>query len=158
MVTGGTALLVGSTLFSIFGGISEAKARKKQLQAQQEAQNRQADEFRRRSDNNIRLQERQGQHLILNAAATRQVGLAGYTKENLELDYREFSTLEEVIKNAKIDADYEEKLIRSGASAKGQEAADAYSGLFASSASAILGTAYKAYDASGRSKQKSLID
>lgn len=146
-----TGLLAASVATSILGGISEAKAQKKAAQAQEAALKLQAGEFRRRADYNIKLQERQGQNQILNAAATRAVGVAGYTKENLELDYREFSTLEEIIYQAKVSADYEEKLILAGASVKGQEAANAYSGLFLSSASAILGTGYKYSVASGSS-------
>ena len=138
-----TGLLIASVGTSILGGFSEAKARKKQAEEEAQARRLQAGEFRRKSDFNLKLMERQGQNAILNAATTRQVGLAGYTKENLDLDYREFSTLEDVIYQAKVNADYEERLILAGARAKETEASNAYSGLGLSSLSAILGAGYK---------------
>lgn len=144
-----TGLLIASVGTSILGGMSEAKAKKQQAQEEAQARRLQAAEFRRKADFNSKMTERQGQNAILNAAATRQVGLAGYTKENLELDYREFSTLEDVLYQAKVNADYEERLILAGARAKDTEAANAYSGLGISSLSAILGASYKYQIAKG---------
>lgn len=145
-----TGLLIASVGTSILGGFSEAKARKKQAEAEAAARRMQAAEFRRKADFNIKLQERQGDYAIRNAMTTRQVGLAGYTRENLDVDYREFSTLQDVIYQAKVNADYEEAAILSGARAKDAEAASAYDGLALSSISTILGAGYKYRTASGK--------
>ena len=144
-----TGLLVASVGMSILGGFSEAKARKKQAEAEAQARRMQAAEFKRKSEYNIRLQERQGQQAILSAATKRRVGVAGYTKENLALDYREFDTLSEIIYQAKTEAKYQEQLILSGAASAQSQADNAYSGLLLSAASQIAGTGYKFYSAKG---------
>ena len=138
-----------STTFSILGGFSEAKARKKQAEAEAQARKLQAAEFRRRADYNIKLQERQGQQAILSAITKRPVGAAGYTRENLDLDYREFDTLSEIIYQAKTDAKYQEQLILSGAASAQSQADNAYSGLFLSSVAQAAQGTYKFTSATG---------
>lgn len=138
-----------STAFSILGGFSAAKERRKQAEAEAQARRMQAAEFRRRADYNIKLQERQGQQMILTAATKRQVGLAGYTKENLALDYREFDVLSDIIYQAKTDAKYQEQLILSGAASAQAQADNAYSGLFLSSTAQAAQGTYSFLSASG---------
>lgn len=153
------ASAVVSTTFSVLGGFSAAKARKKQAEAEAQARRMQAAEFRRRADYNIKLQERQGQQMILSAPTKRAVGAAGYTKENLALDYREFDTLSEIIFQAKTDAKYQEQLILSGAASAQSQADNAYSGLFLSSVAQAAQGTYSFYSATGNrtSSDKSVL-
>ena len=144
-----TIMLLASTAISIYGSISEAKARKKQAEAEAAAQRARAAEFKRRSEFNINLAEKQGTALLMEAPFKQRVGLAGFTSENIELGRREFSTLEENIKNARINAEYDYQLIMSGAAAKSSEAANAYSGLPYQIGGTILGNAYKYQTSSG---------
>lgn len=152
-MSGLAAAAVVSTTLSVLGGISAAKEKKKQAEAEAQARRLQAAEFRRRADYNIKLQERQGQQMILSAATKRQVGVAGYTKENLAMDYREFDTLEEIIYQAKTDAKYQEQLILAGAASAQAQADNAYSGLLLSSAAQAAGGTYQFLLASGKRPQ-----
>lgn len=144
-----TGLLVVSTTLSVMGSISEAKAKKKQLEAEAAARRAQATEFKRRSEYNINLAEKQGSALIKEYPYKQKVGLAGFTSENIELASRSYSTLEENIKNARINADYDYQLIMSGAKAASDAADSAYSQLPYTIGSTILGNAYKGAQTSG---------